>query len=354
MLPLSLGSKGGIGMFDRIAVFGVGAIGSVIGAYLSKNDHDPLLIDTWADHVDVMNDSGLCVTAVGDEFTTNVKAMHLGDMAMVEPFDLIFLAMKSYDTVWSANLLKNYLKPGGVIVSAQNGVNDDTIASVVGYSNVIGLVITIGAGIYDPGHVHRTSVLSRPAFALGELNGIKTARIERLREIMDNVGPSKVTTNLWGERWAKLATNCMSNSLAALTGLGSAAIRQEPGVVDQYVKIGSEVVSVGIRMGLEVEPINGIPADLYNKALMDQEVMEEVKTRLAEGASQLGDGRPSMAQDLLKGRKTEIQYLNGYVVSTGLGIGVEAPVNERMTQLIQRMEQGSLEPAVENIEHLQL
>ncbi|MEE2885489.1 MAG: 2-dehydropantoate 2-reductase [Chloroflexota bacterium] len=341
-------------MFDRIAVFGVGAIGSVIGAYLSKNDHDPLLIDTWADHVDVMNDSGLCVTAVGDEFTTNVKAMHLGDMAMVEPFDLIFLAMKSYDTVWSANLLKNYLKPGGVIVSAQNGVNDDTIASVVGYSNVIGLVITIGAGIYDPGHVHRTSVLSRPAFALGELNGIKTARIERLREIMDNVGPSKVTTNLWGERWAKLATNCMSNSLAALTGLGSAAIRQEPGVVDQYVKIGSEVVSVGIRMGLEVEPINGIPADLYNKALMDQEVMEEVKTRLAEGASQLGDGRPSMAQDLLKGRKTEIQYLNGYVVSTGLGIGVEAPVNERMTQLIQRMEQGSLEPAVENIEHLQL
>ena len=341
-------------MFNKIAVFGVGAIGSVIGAYLSKNDHDPLLIDTWADHVDVMNDSGLCVTAVGDEFTTNVKAMHLGDMAMVEPFDLIFLAMKSYDTVWSANLLKNYLKPGGVIVSAQNGVNDDTIASVVGYSNVIGLVITIGAGIYDPGHVHRTSVLSRPAFTLGELSGIKTARIERLREIMDNVGPSKVTTNLWGERWAKLATNCMSNSLAALTGLGSAAIRQEPGVVDQYVKIGSEVVSVGIRMGLEVEPINGIPADLYNKALMDQEVMEEVKTRLAEGASQLGDGRPSMAQDLLKGRKTEIQYLNGYVVSTGLGIGVEAPVNERMTQLIQRMEQGSLEPAVENIEHLQL
>ena len=262
--------------------------------------------------------------------------------------------MKSYDTVWSANLLKNYLKPGGVIVSAQNGVNDDTIASVVGYSNVIGLVITIGAGIYDPGHVHRTSVLSRPAFALGELSGIKTARIERLREIMDNVGPSKVTTNLWGERWAKLATNCMSNSLAALTGLGSAAIRQEPGVVDQYVKIGSEVVSVGIRMGLEVEPINGIPADLYNKALIDQEVMEEVKTRLAEGASQLGDGRPSMAQDLLKGRKTEIEYLNGYVVSTGLGIGVEAPVNERMTQLIQRMEQGSLKPAVENIKHLQL
>ena len=271
-------------MFDSMGVFGVGAIGSVIGAYLSKSGHDPLLIDTWADHVEAMNVSGLRVTAVGDEFTTNVKAMHFGDIANVEPFDLIFLAMKSYDTVWSANLLKNYLKPGGVIVSAQNGVNDDLIASIVGYSYVIGLVITLGAGIYDPGHVQRTSVLNRPAFALGELSGIKTARIECLREIMDNVGPSKVTTNLWGERWAKLATNCMSNSLAALTGLGSAAIRQEPGVVDQYVKIGSEVVSVGIRMGLEVEPINGIPADLYNKALIDQEVMEEVKTRLAEGA----------------------------------------------------------------------
>lgn len=340
-------------MFERIAVFGVGAIGSVIGAYLTKSGHDPLLIDTWADHVDVMNDRGLRVTAVGDEFTTNVQAIHFGDMAMAGSFDLIFLAMKSYDSVWSANLLKNYLNPGGVIVSAQNGVNDDTIASVVGYSNVIGLVITIGAGIYDPGHVQRTSVLNRPAFTLGELNGIKTARIEYLRGIMDNVGPSKVTTNLWGERWAKLATNCMSNSLAALTGLGSADIRQEPGVVDQYIKIGSEVVNVGTQMGLQVEPINGIPADLYNKALTDQVVMEEVKTRLAEGASQLGDGRPSMAQDLMKGRKTEIQYLNGYAVSTGLGMGVGAPVNERMTQLIQRMEQGLLEPAVENIDYLE-
>ncbi len=340
-------------MFERIAVFGVGAIGSVIGAYLTKSGHDPLLIDTWADHVDVMNDRGLRVTAVGDEFTTNVRAIHFGDMAMTGSFDLIFLAMKSYDSVWSANLLKNYLNPGGVIVSAQNGVNDDTIASVVGYSNVIGLVITIGAGIYDPGHVQRTSVLNRPAFTLGELNGIKTARIECLSGIMDNVGPSKVTTNLWGERWAKLATNCMSNSLAALTGLGSADIRQEPGVVDQYIKIGSEVVNVGTQMGLQVEPINGIPADLYNKALTDQVVMEEVKTRLAEGASQLGDGRPSMAQDLMKGRKTEIQYLNGYAVSTGLGMGVGAPVNERMTQLIQRMEQGLLEPAVGNINYLE-
>lgn len=341
-------------MFDRMAVFGVGAIGSVIGGYLSKHGHDPLLIDTWADHVEVMNDSGLHVTAVGDEFTTNVEAMHFGDMAKVEPFDLIFLAMKSYDTAWSANLLKNYLKPGGVIVSAQNGINDDLIASVVGYSNVIGCVITIGAGIYDPGHVQRTSVPGRSAFALGELSGMKTTRIECLREVMDIVGPSKVTTNLWGERWAKLATNCMSNSLSALTGLGSAAIRQEPSVVDQYIKIGSEVVSIGISTGLEVEPINGIPADLYNKALTDQVVMEEVKTKLAEGASQLGEGRPSMAQDLLKGRKTEIEYLNGYAVNTGLGIGIQAPVNARITQLIQRMEQGLIEPAVENIKYLEL
>ena len=160
--------------------------------------------------------------------------------------------------------------------------------------------------------MRRTSVPDRLAFTVGELSGMKTGRVESLAGLMTDAGPSKVTTNLWGERWAKLATNCMSNSVAALTGLGSADIRLTPGVVDQYVRIGAEVVEVGTTLGVEIEPINAIPAEMYPEAVSNGEAMEEVKAKLAEGAHQLGEGRPSMAQDVFKGRKTEIEYLNGY------------------------------------------
>ena len=340
-------------MFERMAIVGVGAIGGVIGGYLSRSGRDLTLIDPWAANVEAMQKNGLRVTALDEDFTTLVKAMHLGDLSTVtEPFDLIFLAVKSYDTVWASHMLKSHLKPGGVVVSAQNSINDDVIAPIVGYSSVIGCVITLGAAIYEPAHVERTSAPDRPALTVGEMSGVKSKRLDSLAEVLSDVGSTKVTANLWGERWAKLATNCMSNSVAALTGLGSAAVRQTPGVVEQYIRIGAEVVSVGTALGVDVEPINGIPAEMYNRAA-DGEAMEELKTRLAAGAGQLGAGRPSMAQDVFKGRRTEIEYLNGYAARRGEEVGVATPINRAMTHLIRQMESGDLEPAVDNIKILE-
>ncbi len=340
-------------MFEKIAVLGVGAIGSLIGGYLSRAGRDVTLIDTWGAHVEAMRERGLRVIALDETFTTPVRAVHLGELSALKgTFDLVFLCVKSYDTVWTSHLLRPHLKAGGVVVSAQNSINDDVIASIVGYSSVIGCVVTLGAGIYKPAHVQRTSVPNRLAFTVGELSGMKTGRVESLAGMMSDAGPSKVTTNLWGERWAKLATNCMSNSVAALTGLGSADIRLTPGVVDQYVRIGAEVVEVGTALGVEIEPVNGIPARMYPEAVSNGEAMEEVKARLAEGAHQLGEGRPSMAQDVFKGRRTEIEYLNGYAARKGKEVGVAAPANRAITSLIHQMESGDLEPAVENIERL--
>ncbi len=340
-------------MLDKIAVIGAGAIGSLIGGCLSRAGRDVTLVDPWGAHVDAMRDEGLRVTTLDETFTTPVRAVHLGRFSsMTESFDIIFLCVKSYDTVWASHLLEPHLRPGGIVVSAQNGVNDDVIASIVGYPAVIGCVVTLGAGIYEPAHVEQTSVPDRPAFALGELNGMKTRRAQAVADLMTAAGPARVTTNLWGERWAKLATNCMSNSVAALTGLGSADVRLTPGVVDRYVRIGAEVVRVGHALGVPIEPINAIPADLYPRAAANAEAMEEAKTRLAQGAAQLGEGRPSMAQDVLKGRRTEVEYLNGYAVRKGREVGVAAPINQSMIRLIHRMEAGSLKPAVDNIEYL--
>ena len=339
-------------MFQRLAIVGTGAIGSVIGGYLSKAGRDITLIDTWAEHVDTMNADGLHVTAENGEFTTGVNAMHLGDVnTVIEPFDAIFLAVKSYDTVWATHFAMRYLKPTGIIISAQNGINDEVIAPIVGYSREIACVITLGAGLYEPAKAIHTGDPQKLSFTLGELNGLPTDRVNALAEVMDDIGPTKVSRNIWGERWAKLAVNSMANPIAASTGLGSAAVRSTPGVNDVSVNIAAEVVKVAQSLGIQVEPISGIPADDYLPT-DNAEAMEDLKSRLAEGASNLGAGRPSMLQDVMKGRKTEIDYLNGFVAGRGDMVGVDTPFCDGIVDIVRRVERGDMPYDESNIDPL--
>ena len=120
-------------------------------------------------------------------------------------------------------------------------------------------VITIGAGMYDPGHAIRTD-RSQVGFKIGEHDGNVTERAERLAKLMCDVAPSKVTTNLWGERWSKLSVNCMANGLAGLSGLGSAEVRTRDGVRRVAIHLAAETIKVGRARGHEVEPIWGITA----------------------------------------------------------------------------------------------
>ena len=340
-------------MFERLAVVGTGAIGSVIGGYLARGGRDVTLIDTWAAHVDAMNESGLHITAENGEFTTAVNAMHLGDVnAVQEPFDAIFLAVKSYDTVWATHFALRYLKPTGVIISAQNGINDETIAAIAGFSREIACVITLGAGLYEPARAIHTGDPNKLSFTLGELNGLPTERAHALAEVMNDIGPTKVSRNIWGERWAKLAVNSMANPIAASTGLGSAAVRSTPGVNDVSINIAAEVVRVAQALGIQVEPISGVPASDYLPT-DSAEAMEDVKARLAEGASSLGAGRPSMLQDVMKSRRTEIEFLNGYVAARGDVVGVDTPFCDGIVDIVKRVERGELSTDPANLRPLQ-
>ena len=133
------------------------------------------------------------------------------------------------------------------------------------------------------------------------------------------IGTTKTTTNLWGERWAKLGVNCMANSVAGFTGLSSAELRLAPEVRRLTIRIAAEVVRVADAHGVAVEPLNGVHARLFMEAMSDGAAMEEVETGLLAGVGQIGGGRPSLAQDIAKGRMIEIDYLNGHVVGKGRG-----------------------------------
>ena len=338
--------------FEKLAVLGVGAIGSNIGAYLARAGCDITLIDVWPAHVEQMKRCGLKVTAQNEEFTARVHAVHLAEVCSLrEHFDAVFLAVKSYDSVWAATFIEPYLKPAGVLVSAQNGINEDWVAPVVGYTRTIGCVVTLGAGLYEPGHVIRTSSSSRPSFALGELNGMITPRIQELVKTLAPAGPAHATTNLWGDRWAKLTINCMANAISGITGMSSAEMRASPDVFPITLKIAEEALTVAQALGVQVEPVGGLSAKAYLDAARGVG-REELRHAWSERGRELGSGRPSLLQDIMKGRRTEVDYLNGYVVRKGREMGLATPMNEAVVEATKGLEAGELTQGRDNLKLL--
>jgi 2-dehydropantoate 2-reductase len=330
-------------------VLGTGAIGSSIGGYLARAGRDIVLIDMWPAHVEAMRASGLKVTAQQETFTAKVHALHLADVSSLRrPFDAVFLSVKSYDTVWATHFILPHLAPSGAIVSAQNGINEDRIAPIAGYPRTLGCVVTIGAGLYEPGHVTRTSAPDRAAFTVGELNGMLTPRLQELVGLLSDAGPTQATTNLWGDRWAKLVVNCMANPVAGITGMNNAEMRQSPEVFAVTVKVAGEALAVAAALGVQVEQVGGIPAQRYLDAARGVGV-EDLRLAWTERGKSVGAGRPSLLQDVLKGRRTEVDYLNGYVVQQGREVGVPTPVNEAIVAVTHNLEAGELAQGPANL-----
>jgi 2-dehydropantoate 2-reductase len=337
---------------EKLAVLGAGAIGSTLGAYLTRAGRDITLIDLWPAHVEAMRHGGLRVTALEEEFTVAVKAVHLADVCgLHKQFDAVFLSVKSYDSVWAAKFIEPYLVPAGILVSAQNSINEEWVAPVIGYTRTIGCVVTIGAGLYEPGHVVRTNSPSRPCFAVGEMNGMLTPRVQELVSVLTPAGLAHATTNLWGDRWAKLTVNCMANALAGITGMNNAEMRDSPDVFALTVKIAGVALTVAQTLGVQVEPVGGILAKVYLDGARGVG-LDELRSKWVERGKSVGAGRPSLLQDMIKGRRTEVDYLNGYVARKGREVGVPTPLNEAIVSVTKRMEAGELEQSPANLQLL--
>ena len=251
-------------MIKRIAVLGSGAIGSMVGGMLTKAGRDVTLVDQWPEHVEAMKKVGLRLSGTCGEHLVPVRALHLHELQSVDaPFDAVFLAVKSYDTEWAAQLAAQYLeKPDGVVVDFQNGINDERVATVVGRERTLGCVIVISAGMYEAGHAIRTDT-TPVGFRIGELDGRDTPRAGELARVLSDVSPAKVTTNLWGERWSKLAVNCMVNPISGLSGFDSAEARTDRVPRRIAVFTAAEVIQVGRARGYEVEPIYSIATQRF-------------------------------------------------------------------------------------------
>jgi 2-dehydropantoate 2-reductase len=342
-------------MTKRIAVVGAGAVGGYVGAGLTAGGHDVTLIDPWPAHVEAMRAHGMNLYGMteAERRTVPVTAMHLTEvqsLAKQKPIDIAFISVKSYDTVWAAMMIRPYLSSTGVVVSMQNCINEERVAGVVGWGRTLGCIVTGGVGVdlYEPGHIRR-GYAKRPdvtAFYVGEPNGMITKRTEEIAEIMGCVDKSVATDNLWGERWTKLCVNGMRNGVSAATGMGGNDRDRHDAVRRICIALGGESVRVGQKLGYRLGKIGTLePERLVLAHEGNRGALEEIEGQLigATGGSLRSEyQRPSMAQDMEKGRRTEIEFMNGYIAAKGREVGIPTPNNQKLVDLVLKVQRGEL------------
>ena len=350
-------------MSKRIAFVGAGAVGAHVGGHLARTGHDVTMIDPWPEHVDYMKAKGIELSGVTEEerFSVPVRALHLTELEMLSreaPIDIAFVCMKSYDTEWATLMIRQYLAPGGFVVSLQNAINEERIAAIVGWGKTVGCIASmIAVELYAPGHVRRNVALGGEAhtvFRVGEPHGRVTPRVTEIAAMLTAADSSKATDNLWGERWSKLVANSMRNGLYAVTGHTGGDIDLDDTARRLAIRIAGEAVLVGLAHGYQLEEIYHIDPEILAAAGRHEagavERLEEILIARARRSNNSASHRPSMAQDIAKGRRTEIEFLNGFVQAKGAELGMETPANAAMVGLVRRVERGELQPSMAAIE----
>jgi 2-dehydropantoate 2-reductase len=188
---------------------------------------------------------------------------------------------------------------------------------------------------------------------VGEVHGRITPRITELVEMLQSVDHARTTSNLWGVRWSKLCVNGMRNGVSAATGLGGNERDKHDRIRRVVIKLAGESVRVGRALGLDLEKVAGIDPDLYVRAADNEAAslakLEELMLAGTTGSARSDLQRPSMAQDIAKKRRTEIEYMNGYIAEKGAGVGTAAPTHAALTRIVQQVERGQLAAKPENL-----
>ena len=226
-------------MTKPILIWGAGAIGGTLGAAFLRAGHDVVLVDNVPAHVDAINSTGLRIA--GPIFEDTLKAPAFLPQDVPGQFDTIFLCVKALHTDAAAQALAPHLAPGGVVVSAQNGLNENVIARAVGAPRTIGCFVNFGADYLEPGVVHYSG---HGAVVIGELDGRDTARIRALHQLMLQFDANAVLTpNIWGYLWGKLIYGALLFA-TALTNDSIADVLANPDARPVLTRLGQEIGAV--------------------------------------------------------------------------------------------------------------
>ena len=333
----------------RIAIVGTGATAAGFGADMVNAGLDVAFIDQWPAHVEAMRAHGLRVEMPDETVTTPVAAFHLCEVATLrEPFDVVLIGVKGYDTRWACQLIEPLVAADGLVVGLQNGMTMDDVASAVGPERTLGAVIEVAANMFEPGTVVRQTPPDGTWFAVGAYDEATRGREAEVAEILAHAGAVEIRDDIRSAKWMKLVANAAEFLPSSILGLPLADSVAVPGILDVMRAAGREAMRTGIGLGHRLVPIFGDKRvevndpDHHATALFDA---------VLKGWT-LSDTKVATLQDWIKGRRGEIDEINGLVAREQAGLGGEAAVNRRLVEIAQRIERGELAPDPSNADLL--
>jgi 2-dehydropantoate 2-reductase len=331
----------------NLLIWGAGAIGGTIGAYLARAGHRVVLVDRVREHVDAIHTQGLSISGPIDEFT--VKAPAYTPDGLDGQYRTILLCVKSHHTREATRALLPFLDADGYVVSVQNGLNELVIGDIVGQERTVGSFINFGADYVEPGLIHFGG---RGAVVLGEVDGKITERIRQLhRTFRDFDEKAVITPNIWGYLWGKLAYAAMLFA-TALTNDSIADALAAPAYREIYIKLACEALSVAVARGITPESFNGFDPKAFMPGT-DPGVSQASLDDMVAFNRLSAKTHTGIWRDLaVRRRRTEVDPQLGPIVAYGAKEGVSTALTARVIEMIHDIEDGKRPQSIDNLDLL--
>lgn len=329
----------------RYCIYGAGSLGTVLGAYITKNGGKIELINRNKAHIAALQEKGARIIGTVD-MTVPVTAYTPDEMT--GKYDVILLMTKQLHNKEVVTMLKDFLTETGVIVTLQNGIPEPGIAEIVGANHTMGCTVEWGATLSAPGECTLTSNPESLSFHMGKMEGTTDEQFKMVKDLLELMCPVHEEKNLIGARWSKLLINATFSGLGTVVGGVFGDVSETKENREIAVMCMKECIDVGHAAGATFAPVQGknITKLFYYKGALKKAFalflmpIAMKKHRAIE---------PSMLQDLKHGKPCEIDAINGVVCEWGRKCNVPTPVNDRIVEVVKKIQNGELKAEATNI-----
>ena len=329
----------------KVAIYGAGSLGTVLGAFMTQNGVDVELVNRNKAHIEALREKGARIVGTVD-MTVPVKAIFPDEMEGA--YAVIFLMTKQLFNAEVVAFLKPKLTEDGVIVTLQNGIPEPGIAEIVGKEHTVGCTVEWGATLSAPGECTLTSDKESLSFHMGRMEDVPDAILQYVRELLEKMCPVHMEENLPGARWSKLLINATFSGLGTVVGGCFGSVSEDKDVQPVALRCMKECIDVGRAAGVTFAPVQG--KDITKLFYYTNGLKKAFsKFLLPIAMKKHRDIEPSMLQDLKNGKACEVDAINGVVCEWGKKCGVPTPVNDRIVEVIKKEQAGELPLEKSNI-----
>ncbi len=330
----------------EVAIYGAGAMGTVLGAYINKAGYKIDLINRNKEHINALKKYGAEI--IGTTFFTQEVTALLPE-EMTKKYDIIFLMTKQKYNKEISKFLIPYLKETGVICTMQNGIPEQSVATVIGPERTLGCTMSWGATFHGKGVCELTSIANAKnlTFSIGEYNH-NPEIFNYIIKLLTTMGEVTIEKNFTGARWAKLLVNAAFSGLSVVTGANFGDIAKNRKSRLLALKAIKECIDVAKALDIKIEPIQG--KDVVKLMDYNNWFKKQISLILLPIAMKKHKAiKSSMLRDIEHNKQTEIDAINGVVCEHGKQANVKTPINDRIVGIVHNIENKKLNPSWENL-----